>query len=312
VPGTPPPRLFGAGRARPPVDEVPALHQPLLPSAPYEVREVVARSVLQRCNHPHIPWSVNPYQGCSHGCTFCYVPSLLHVERSRWGRYVLVKRNAPTVLAKELRAHARSKALVAMSTATDPYQAVEARCLVTRRCLEVLAKADWPLSVLTRSPLVLRDLDLLQRFSEVEVGMSLPTLDDHARRFLEPGAPSIEARLRCLRALGDAGLRTFVSLAPCYPLTGGTTAQGFARTLAQAGVRKVWVGAYRHYGDSWAHVLPAARASGIPGLERMADAPHMRGVVAALLQALEEEGIGDGGAGEVPSRPGDGFGRAAA
>jgi DNA repair photolyase len=282
-----------------------ALGQPRIPDLPYRVREVSARTALQKCSHPAIPWSLNPYQGCAHACSFCYVPTLIHVDRVEWGRYVLVKRNAPTLLAREVRRLPR--ALVALSTATDPYQPVEARCLVTRRCLEVLAQAQWPVSVLTRSPLVLRDLDVLRRFRGVEVGMSVPTLDEAARRFMEPGAPTIEARLRCLRALADAGLSTFVSLAPVYPLTNGVTAEGFAQALADAGVRDVFIGGYRHYGNSWEHMLPRIQASGIANLGRFADRAYIRAVTEDLLAELRARGVGAGGKASRADQPGSAF-----
>lgn len=272
------------------MDTEPALCRPAIPDLPYRVREVSARTALQRCGHPAIPWSLNPYQGCAHACTFCYVPSVIHVERSEWGRYVLVKRNAPSLLAREVRSQPR--ALVALSTATDPYQAVEARCMVTRRCLEVLARARWPVSVLSRSPLLLRDIDVFHAFDEFEVGMSVPTLDDDARRWMEPGAPSIDARLRCLRALAEEGFRTFISLAPCYPLTGGVTAASFAEALAVARVERVFIGAYRHYGDGWEHMRRGIEASGIEGLDRFADRGFIRDTVHALLRELRVRGIG--------------------
>lgn len=265
------------------------LHQPRLPAVPYRVKEVTAQTVLQRCRHPHIPWSLNPYQGCAHACRFCYVPSLLHIDRATWGEFVSVKRNAPAVLAREVRTHPR--ALVAVSTATDPYQALEARCLVTRRCLEVLAGAQWPVSVLSRSPLMLRDVDVFHRFRELQVGMSLPTLDDEARRWMEPGAPSVEARLRCLRALAEEGFPTFVSLAPLYPLTNGVTAARFAGALAEARVSEAFVGGYRHYGDSWDHMLPRILASGIEGLGRFADRAYIHEVALDLVRELRARGV---------------------
>lgn len=276
--------------------------QPELPAAPYRVREVTAKTALQKCAHPMIPWSLNPYRGCAHACRFCYVPSLLHVDRADWGGFVWVKRNAPAILAREVRELPR--ALVAVSTATDPYQPVEARCLVTRHCLEVLARAQWPVSVLSRSPLMRRDVDVFHRFRDIEVGMSVPTLDDEARRWLEPGAPAIPARLRCLRALAEEGFRTFVSVAPLYPLTSGVTPARFAEALSGAGVREAFVGGYRHYGDSWDHMLPRIRASGIAGLERFADREHAAWLAPELLRELRRRGVGPGGAGPPPGTRG--------
>lgn len=205
----------------------------------FSIREVHVAHALRKDPLPGLPYSFNPYVGCYHGCTFCYSPRLLRQEREAWGGSVVVKRNAATVLAKEVRRLPRG--VVAISTATDPYQYVEGRYRITQRALEVLHRAAWPVSILTRSPLVLRDLDLLTQFQEAEVGMSLPTLDDEARAILEPWAPSVEARLRCLDALAEAGIRTMVGFAPVYPPTGGWTAPRIAERLASVGVRRMFV-----------------------------------------------------------------------
>jgi hypothetical protein len=103
-----------------------------------------------------IAWSVNPYAGCAHACSYCYVPDTIKAERRNWGSYVLVKRDLPTRLAKAMADS--PKMTVYLSTATDPYQPAEAEHRITRKCLEVLARKDWPVEVLTRSPLVLREL----------------------------------------------------------------------------------------------------------------------------------------------------------
>jgi len=220
----------------------------------YDVRELDAKSALTICRMPGEPYSLNPYVGCSHDCAYCYVPDVAHVERSRWGRYVVVKRNLPLLLQRELR-HKIPRD-VFLSSATDPYQPVEGTHEVTRRCLEVLSRADWPLRVLTRNPLVRRDIDLFRRFSDVTVGLSVPTLDDEARRLVEPGAPPIEGRLKALRALADAGLSTFANVAPAYPLTGGVKPLDVAEAFREAKVGVVYALPWR-YLDT---VLPVMRA----------------------------------------------------
>lgn len=233
-----------------------ALRDELLPRdqfGTYEVREVDAKSALTVCRMPGEPWSLNPYMGCSHDCAYCYVPDVAHVERPRWASYVVVKRNLPTLLAKEV--HRKERRDVFLSSATDPYQPVEGTHLVTRRCVEVLARVDWPLTVLSRNPLMRRDLGLFQRFSDLSIGMSVPTLDDEMRRLVEPAAPTIEARLRTLRALADEGLRPYANLAPCYPLTGGVTPRDIALAFRDAGVERVMAAPWRYL----ASVLPVLR-----------------------------------------------------
>ncbi|HYR81825.1 MAG TPA: radical SAM protein [Thermoplasmata archaeon] len=195
-------------------------------------------TALRKDPLPGIDYSFNPYIGCYHACVFCYTPRLMRMDRNEWGTSVVVKRNAATVVAKEVRKLPRG--LVAISTATDPYQFVEGKYRITRHALEVLLRARWPVSVLSRAPLMIRDLDLFTQFLEIEVGMSVPTLDDRARALLEPWAPPIDARLRCLRALADAGLTTFVGFAPAYPPSGGWTPGRIAEVFAEAGVKKMF------------------------------------------------------------------------
>lgn len=210
----------------------------------YQVREVEVKSALTPCAMPGQPWTINPYAGCSHDCAYCYVPDVQHVERAKWGGYVVVKRNLPTVLAHEMKR--RDARPVFLSSATDAWQPAERDHLVTRRALEILLRHDWPLRALTRNPLVKRDLPLLAAFSDVQAGMSIPTLDDEMRRIVEPGAPPIEGRLRTLRAMADEGLPTYANLAPAYPLTGGVTPDDVARAFAEAGVGAVYASAWRY------------------------------------------------------------------
>lgn len=181
-------------------------------------------------------WSVNPYSGCMHACTYCYVPDTIKAERRRWGSYSIVKRDLPTRLLRAMQGS--RKMTVYISTATDPYQPLEAEHEVTRRCLEVLVRKDWPVEILTRSPLVLRDLDLITQLSQVRVGMSVPTLDDALRRAIEPKAPAIPARLRTLKRLSNAGIATFANHTPACPPTTHDAA-GVAQAFLDAGVH--WV-----------------------------------------------------------------------
>src|SRR5256885_2478454 len=192
------------------------------PRDDFRIREVTVDHALRPDPLPDVDYSFNPYVGCYHGCLFCYVPRLMQTDRAAWGSSVVVKRNAASVLAREIRKLPRG--LVMISTATDPYQFVEGRYLVTRHALEVLLRAQWPVSILSRSPLMVRDIDLFAQFQTIDVGMSVPTLDDRARALLEPCAPPIDARLRCLQTLADAGPDPFASFWPPHRPTGDGTA----------------------------------------------------------------------------------------
>ncbi len=181
-------------------------------------REILAKTVLTRTRIPGQDYCVNPYVGCAHGCRYCYASFMKrftgHAEP--WGDFVDVKVNAPEVLRRQLRRARRGTVLV--GTVTDPYQPAEKRHRVTRGCLEALLERQFPVSVLTRSPLCVRDVDLFRRFDEISVGLSITTDREDVRRLFEPHAPPIEARVDALRALHGAGVPTYVFVGPLLPL----------------------------------------------------------------------------------------------
>src|SRR6266566_2925669 len=266
------------------------------PRDDFRIREVTVDHALRPDSLPDVDYSFNPYVGCYHACTFCYTPRLLQVDRTAWGSSVTVKRNAPTVLAREVRK--LPKGLVMISTATDPYQFVEGKYRITRHALEVLLRAGWPVSVLSRSPLMVRDIDVFTQFKTIDVGMSVPTLDDRARAALEPWAPPIEARLRCLQTLAEAGLRTFVSFAPAYPPTGDGTADAIANEFAARGVTEVFT---RTLDARWGvreAMLAGLRDSDIASeLMRISDGPYMETFLVDVADACRAQGLffhGDG------------------
>lgn len=262
----------------------------LAPREGFTIREATVDTALRKDPLPGIAYSFNPYVGCYHGCVFCYTPRLMQTDRKEWGASVVVKRNAATVLAREVRKLPRG--LVAISTATDPYQFVEGKYRITRHALEVLLRADWPVSVLSRSPLMLRDIDLFVRFKEIEVGMSVPTLDDRARALLEPWAPPIEARLRCLAELSAAGLTTFVGFAPAYPPTDGWTAERIADAFASVGVRKVFARTLdARWGVREAMLAKLAGSPIAPTLARITDRDYFSAFLDVLADACRAQGI---------------------
>ncbi len=259
-----------------------------------EVREVVARTALsdftQGGRTTGEAWSLNPYAGCQHQCSYCYVPDTIHAERWRWGTYVIAKTNLPTLLVRELRRKPRLTTYI--STGTDPYQPVEEERGITRACLEVLARRDWPVDILTRGPLVTRDIDILSRFSQLRVGLSIPTLDDGLRRLLEPAAPPIPARLAALRQLADAGLTVYANYCPAYPFTEGITPADLAEAFAEAGAQWVNTSHWRYLDSVLAPV--ASRLRGTPYEDLVpfiADGTRQRRRHRTLKVAFERAGL---------------------
>jgi len=147
-------------------------------------------------------------------------------HREAWGEYVDVKVNALALLQQEIK-H-KKPGRVWISGVCDPYQPLEKEYELTRRCLYTLVENDWPVTIQTRSPLVLRDLELLKRSAKVEVGMTITTSDDSVRRMFEPHAPSVKERIRTVGELHSAGIRTFVMIAPLLP-----KAEGLVPLLAE-------------------------------------------------------------------------------
>ena len=194
-------------------------------------------------------WSLNPYTGCAHRCTFCYVRAYeRRADRpsdERYGRSIRVKVNVAEVLRAELARSSWRHEPVAIGAATDPYQPCEGRYRLTRGCLEALAAARNPFSLITRGPMIVRDLDVLQEAAgraDVAVFFSVPTLDDEVWRKTEPGTAPPRQRLRAVRRLIDAGIKAGVGLAPILPGLSDRPEQleEVVRAARDAGATSVW------------------------------------------------------------------------
>jgi DNA repair photolyase len=201
-----------------------------------QYKPMPAKTILNPVKAPSMPfdWSINPYRGCQHGCSFCYARSthsyLGEEADDTFQSLIFLKSDAPAILRAQIEKRLRSKKIqpawgpVAIGTATDPYQQIESKAKLTRGCLEVLAEYDIPVTVTTRSPLILRDLDVLRRLPSVSVNMSLSTLSNTIWRQFEPSTPSPALRLHTVEQLNAAGIRTGVFMAPILPyITDGET-----------------------------------------------------------------------------------------
>ncbi len=212
------------------------------------------RSALNPNRSPDIPftWSLNPYRGCQHGCAYCYArPSHQYLDEGSgtdFERHIYFKERLVEALRAELRRGRPQGGAVVLSGNTDPYQPVEARLGLTRACLRLLAEHRVPVTVITKSRLVLRDLDILQEVHEragCRVVLSVPSLDTAFARALEPGASSPRARLRALSALADAGIPTGVSLAPLVPALNDAQVPHVLRAAAEAGAHSAFTSLLR-------------------------------------------------------------------
>lgn len=230
-------------------------------------------------------YTINLYRGCTHNCSYCYAPSLIHDER-QWGSYVDAKVNAPAVLEKEL--HKAKKRVVFISSASDPYQSIEAKYGITRKVLKVLLKHKFPVLILTRSPLVLRDVDILTQFAWLRVGFSISSVPT---KFYEPGVPPLEKRLEALAKLRDAGITTWVSMAPVIPGLIQTDLEGLFDRLKTIGVSTVTVGLLRFIGYEESRIMFESR-SNLSANRVMQDG---RGVYQQIMQIAATQNIDTSG-----------------
>ena len=180
------------------------------------IKTIHAKSVLNKSKI--FDYCVNPYTGCQINCRYCYARLFMKRysgHKEPWGKFVDVKINAAEVLEKQLTR--AKKGVVWISSVCDPYQPLEETNALTRRCLEVLAVKQFPVNIQTKSTLILRDLDILQKFESVEAGFTITTDDEAIARQFEPGAPPIKQRIAALKKLRSAGVATFAMVAPILP-----------------------------------------------------------------------------------------------
>jgi DNA repair photolyase len=191
-----------------------------------EVREEPARSIITRNDSPDISFdqSINPYRGCEHGCVYCYArPSHCYLGHSAgldFETKLYAKTNAAALLEAELANKRYEPKLIALGTNTDPYQPIERDRRITRQILEVLERANHPVGIVTKSALVVRDVDILARMAErglAKVALSVTTLDRRIARAMEPRAATPAKRLEAVRLLSEAGVPTAVMVAPIIP-----------------------------------------------------------------------------------------------
>lgn len=252
---------------------------------PATVAYAPARSILTESSGfiDAFDYTLNPYSGCSFGCSYCYAAAFVRDQerRATWGQWVQVKENALELLRKR-RAKPLTGATIYLSSVTDPYQPVERELKLTRSLLEELVSYHQVrLVVQTRSPLVTRDIDLFQRFAAVRVNMTVTTDDEAVRKVFEPGCASIGRRLAAITEVQQAGVAACITLTPLLPVADPV---GFAERLKVTGVTH-FVTQYLH--AERGQFVAGTRAAAVALCrERGWDEAAYRRVVAVLQAAL--------------------------
>jgi DNA repair photolyase len=226
-----------------------AAPEPRLADVAYD--EVNCKSALNPVKNMGFAWSLNPYTGCEHRCAFCYVRAFeLRADRpfdDRYGRTVRIKVNVAAVLRGELARKSWKKEMVVIGAATDPYQPAEGQYRLTRQCLEALRDFSNPAAMITRGPMIVRDIDVLcqlARRANLHITFSIPTLDDDVWRKTEPGTAHPRQRLRAIERLVAAGIDVGVGMAPILPGLSDRPEQleQVVKAAREAGATGLWAG----------------------------------------------------------------------
>jgi DNA repair photolyase len=234
-----------------------------------EYREEPCRSALNRVQGMGFGWSLNPYMGCVHRCTFCYVRAFeQRADRpsdDRYGTSIRVKTNIAGVLRRELARRSWQRENVTIGAATDPYQPAEGRYRLTRACIEELGHAATPFGLITRGPMIVRDVDVLAAASQranVQVMFSIPTIDPEIWRLTEPGTAPPQQRLRALTELVGAGIKVGIGMAPILPGISDSPDQlaDVVRAAREAGATGIWA--------NLLHLKPGTKEHFLAALER--------------------------------------------
>ena len=218
-----------------------------------KIREIEAKSILIKSGLPAADWVINCYNGCLFGCMYCYAAQIARWKHpnEEWGSYLDVKINAPELLKIELEKLSRRRpssrydfGSIFFSSVTDPYVGMEAKYKLTRQCLQVLIDFGYQgqVSILTKSPLVTRDIDLFKKLKNIEVGMTITGLDDKVSRFLEVKAPPVTARVKALQELAKNGVNTYAFVGPLVPyfINNEEKIKKIVDKLESVGVKEIW------------------------------------------------------------------------
>ena len=205
---------------------------------PPNVRETKATVALSPSRLPGLDFALNPYQGCSHRCTYCYAPYITRQPVDEWGCIISAKMNLPVLLDREL---PRNRGMIGLGTVTDPYQPAERVVNLTRRCLEILVKHRAKVSILTKSPLVTRDIDLISKLNDSEVGITITAMDSNRATIFEPYSTPPSERLDAMKILSNEGVSVYALIGPIIPTITDFRLDEFLDSIRDTGASIVMV-----------------------------------------------------------------------
>lgn len=217
-------------------------------------QKITCKSAIAKCGFPGGGLAINPYVGCSHACVYCYARFIKRFtgHKEPWGLFVDARENIAEVLKKQMQSPKFKGEVIYIGTVTDPYQPIEAECQLTRKVLEVLANYDNPVSILTKSSLVIRDIELLKKFKRLDVNFTVASLDEEWTRVTEPGATSLDGRLEAMSRLAAEGITVIVMMGPFWPLF--SKPEEMFKKFKSVGVSQIFVESFNAVGGNFTGV----------------------------------------------------------
>ena len=219
-----------------------------------KIREIQCKSAIGKCGFPGGGLAINPYVGCGHGCVYCYARFIKrftgHTEE--WGSFVDARINIADILKKQLKSSKHKGERIFIGTVTDPYQSIEKKYRLMRGMLKVLLDYKNPVSILTKSDLVLRDIDLLKKFKNIDVNFTITTLDEKWKKLVEPNSSSVKQRLKAMEQLNREGITVFAMMGPYFPVF--TDPEALFKEFKRVGVSHVFTESFNTVGGNWTGV----------------------------------------------------------
>lgn len=220
-----------------------------------QVKEIQCKSAIGKCGFPGGGFAINPYIGCGHSCVYCYARFIKRFtgHKEEWGTFVDARTNIAAILKKQLKSPRYRGERIYIGTVTDPYQPIEEKYQLMRDILEVLLNYKNPVSILTKSNLVLRDMDLLKKFGKrIDVNFTVATLDEKWKKLTEPDSSTIKERLSAMAKLTKANITVLAMMGPYWPVF--TDAEKLFKEFKRVGVKQIFTESFNTVGGNWTGV----------------------------------------------------------
>jgi DNA repair photolyase len=260
-----------------------------------QITEVYCKNALSRSKIPGMDYALNPYTGCEHGCVYCYAEFMRKYtnHREEWGEFVDAKINIPDRLRKQI--GRKRPGTIMIGTVTDAYQPLEKKYRLTRTCLEILAEFSFPITIQTKSDLVLRDMDILKTLRQKRVGLTITSLDPQVAASFEPKAPTLENRFRALEELKENEIPTYVFFGPILPFFSDEekSIRSLLERLEKMGIEEIYLDKMNYLKLRWGKVKTLLKRNFPEALSYYQRVAEDGESYSANLRALLEHSLSD-------------------